>query len=61
VTVPCHLHTLNDMAVPLEVAQYMQQHLGGWATTEVLNTAGHLPHLSDPAVVISALLRCLTS
>lgn len=62
VTVPCHLlQTMKDMAVPLEAAQYLQQHLGRQATMEVLNSEGHLPHLSDPAVVIPALLRCLTS
>ncbi|KAG0626039.1 hypothetical protein M758_2G098000 [Ceratodon purpureus] len=62
VTVPCRLlQTMKDMAVPLDVAQYMQQNLRAWTTMEVLNTEGHLPHLSDPAVVIPAILRCLTS
>lgn len=62
VTVPCHLlQTMKDMAVPLEAAQYLQRHLGGWSTMEILNTEGHLPHLSHPAVVIPAILRCLAS
>jgi pimeloyl-ACP methyl ester carboxylesterase len=60
VTVPVHiLQTRKDMAVPFEVANYLLQNLGGWTTMEVLNTEGHLPHLSDPNVVIPVLLRCL--
>lgn len=62
VTVPVHLlQTMKDMAVPLQVAHYLQQNLGGWTTMEILDTEGHLPHLSDPGVVIAALLRCFAS
>jgi hypothetical protein len=47
------------MAVPFQVAEYLLRNLGGWTTMEILNTEGHLPHLSDPNVVIPVLLRCL--
>jgi pimeloyl-ACP methyl ester carboxylesterase len=60
VTVPVHLlQTTKDMAVPFQVAEYLLRNLGGWTTMEILNTEGHLPHLSDPNVVIPVLLRCL--
>lgn len=60
VTVPVYVvQTRKDMAVPLQVANYMVRNLGGWTMMEVLNTGGHLPHLSDPNVVLPVLLRCL--
>lgn len=62
VTVPVHLlQTMKDMAVPFDVAEYLLRNLGGWTTMEILNTEGHLPHLSDPNVVIPVMLRCLAS
>ncbi|KAG0571780.1 hypothetical protein KC19_VG041700 [Ceratodon purpureus] len=51
VTVSVHLlQTRNDMAVPFDVANYLLHNLGGWASMDVLNTEGHLPHLSHPNV-----------
>ncbi|KAG5528528.1 hypothetical protein RHGRI_029271 [Rhododendron griersonianum] len=58
VTVPCHLiHSTRDMAVPVEIAQYLHRHLGGKSIVEVIPTEGHLPQLSSPDVVNPVLLR----
>ena len=53
------LQTLNDIAVPPQVGDYMQRHLRT-ATLEVLPVEGHFPHLSAPTVVSEALLRHLS-
>ncbi|KAH7845822.1 hypothetical protein Vadar_006454 [Vaccinium darrowii] len=58
VTVPCHLiHSMRDMAVPVEIAQYLHRHLGGESVVEVIPAEGHLPQLSSPDVVNPVLLR----
>ena len=59
---PVHLlQTLKDVAVPFDVADYLLRNVGGWASMDILNTEGHLPHLTDPDVVIPVLLRSLAS
>ena len=58
VTVPCHIiQSKRDLAVPVTVAEYLQQNLGGKSIVEVMPTEGHLPQLSSPDIVIPVLLR----
>ncbi|KAK4773760.1 hypothetical protein SAY87_028779 [Trapa incisa] len=58
VTVPCHiLQSSKDLAVPLAVAEYLHQHLGGESIVEVMTSDGHLPQLSSPEIVVPVLLR----
>ncbi|KAH9299966.1 hypothetical protein KI387_011549 [Taxus chinensis] len=60
VKVPCCvIQTSKDMAVPLAVAIYVQKNLGGKSTLEILDTEGHLPHLSQPSKMIQLLRRIL--
>ncbi|GMH25204.1 hypothetical protein Nepgr_027047 [Nepenthes gracilis] len=43
VTVPCHIiQSMKDLAVPVVVAEYLQQNLGGDSIVEVMSTDGHL-------------------
>lgn len=50
--------TRDDIAVPLAVAHYLQRQ---WpqATLEVIDAAGHFPHLTAPAQLIDILNRHL--
>eukprot|EP01018_Ginkgo_biloba_P004979 Gb_17720 [translate_table: standard] len=58
VTVPCHiLQSSKDLAVPVVVAEYVHEKLGGRSILEILPTEGHLPQLSSPEIVIPILLR----
>lgn len=52
------LQTRLDPAVPIEAARYLNDHLKG-SILEVLDAAGHLPHVSSPAVTAEALRRYL--
>lgn len=61
VRVPCYIiQTAKDMSVPASVATYMKNHLGGKSTVIMLNTEGHLPHLSAPALLAQSLRRALS-
>lgn len=61
VTTPTHLiHSRKDVAVPVEVAQWLHSHLPG-SVLEILELEGHLPHLTQPAVVADAVLRHLSA
>ncbi|XP_075501368.1 karrikin insensitive 2 receptor IA [Primulina tabacum] len=61
VTVPCHiLQSSKDLAVPVAVAEYLHQNLGGKSIVEVMSTEGHLPQLSLPEITIPVLLRHIT-
>nr|AWN64514.1 KAI2d2 [Orobanche cernua var. cumana]WAN70664.1 alpha/beta-hydrolases superfamily protein [Orobanche cernua var. cumana] len=56
--VPCHIiHSCKDHAVPVTVAEYIHENLGGKSVLEVMSTEGHLPHLSAPEITIPVLLR----
>lgn len=58
VTVPCHIvQSRKDLAVPLEVSEYLHHHLGGRSVVEIMETEGHLPQLSAPSIAIPVLLR----
>ncbi|CAL0313436.1 unnamed protein product [Lupinus luteus] len=58
VTVPCHIiQSTKDLAVPLVVAEYLQQNVGGKSIVEVMPTEGHLPQLSSPDIVIPVLIN----
>ncbi|KAM0950457.1 putative alpha/beta hydrolase-1, strigolactone esterase D14 family [Dioscorea sansibarensis] len=60
VRAPCVIvQTARDMSVPVTVATYLKDHLGGRTTVEILNTEGHLPHLSVPQVLVQVLRRAL--
>eukprot|EP00271_Cylindrocystis_brebissonii_P010144 TRINITY_DN26243_c0_g1_i1.p1 TRINITY_DN26243_c0_g1~~TRINITY_DN26243_c0_g1_i1.p1 ORF type:complete len:298 (+),score=42.26 TRINITY_DN26243_c0_g1_i1:428-1321(+) len=60
VTVACHmLQSSHDLAVPLEVAHYMLEHIAGKCCVEILGVEGHLPQLSSPEVFVPVLKRHL--
>lgn len=48
------IQTRVDSVVPLEVAQYLHGHIRN-SQLRVIDAEGHLPHISAPAEVISAL------
>lgn len=52
------LQMQSDIAVPLDVGQYLHAHIAG-STLEVIAAEGHFPHISGPAVVIDAVRRHL--
>ena len=52
------LQSQHDHAVPRPAADYLHRHLDG-SVLEVMGTEGHLPHLSDPHLVLDALRRYL--
>jgi sigma-B regulation protein RsbQ len=52
------LQMRSDIAVPVEVGQYLNTHIVG-STMEVIAAEGHFPHISAPAIVIDALRRHL--
>ena len=61
VKVPCCIiQTSKDVSVPESVAKYLKDHLGGRNTVEMLETEGHLPHLSAPALLAPKLRRALS-
>ncbi|XP_076900639.1 karrikin insensitive 2 receptor CA-like [Bidens hawaiensis] len=58
VTIRCHIiQSMKDLAVPVVVAEYLHQNLGGESIVEVMSTDGHLPQFSSPGVVIPVILR----
>jgi sigma-B regulation protein RsbQ len=48
------LQTQHDIAVPGEVAVYLNENIGG-STLQYLDATGHFPHISAPDQVIKAL------
>jgi sigma-B regulation protein RsbQ len=48
------LQTRNDIAVPMEVGQYLAAHIPD-AKLTVIDATGHFPHLSAPAAVTHAI------
>ncbi|KGN62452.1 strigolactone esterase RMS3 [Cucumis sativus] len=61
VKVPCCIiQTAQDVSVPTSVAIYLRDHLGGRNTIEMLDTEGHLPHLSAPQLLVRKLRRALS-
>lgn len=60
VPVPTHfIHSRKDVAVPVEVARWLPAHLPG-STSETLDLEGHMPHLTQPLIVLDALMRQLS-
>lgn len=58
VTVPCHIiQSVNDMAVPVVVSEFLHKNLGGRSIVEVMSSDGHLPQLSSPDIVIPVIVR----
>ncbi|PIF26655.1 sigma-B regulation protein RsbQ [Acidovorax sp. 56] len=61
VITPTHfLHSRKDAAVPVDVAQWLHAQIPG-SVLEILELEGHLPHLTQPAVVANAVLRHLAA
>ncbi|KAJ0973700.1 hypothetical protein J5N97_015665 [Dioscorea zingiberensis] len=57
---PCVIvQSARDVSVPVTVAAYLKAHLGGRSSVEILNTEGHLPHLSAPQLLVPVLRRSL--
>lgn len=52
------LQASDDIAVPLEVGQYMKQKIPHSKLIQI-EAKGHLPHVSAPDVVINAIAECL--
>lgn len=52
------IQTAVDMAVPVAVSQWLATEIKG-ATLDVIDAAGHLPHMTAPTEVISILERRL--
>ncbi|KAJ0982121.1 hypothetical protein J5N97_010376 [Dioscorea zingiberensis] len=60
VRTPCVIvQTARDVSVPVSVAAYLRDHLGGRSTVEILPIEGHLPHLSAPQLLGPVLRRAL--
>ncbi|GER36026.1 karrikin insensitive 2 divergent 4 [Striga asiatica] len=58
VTVPCHIiQSSKDLNVPVVVAEYLHQNIGGKSMIELMPTEGHIPQLSSPEVTIPVILR----
>ena len=45
--------------VPVSVAQYLHQSVGGKSIIELFSTHSHLPHLLAPQIIIPILKRHL--
>ncbi len=54
------IHSRRDMAVPVEVAHWLNAQVPG-SVSEILELDGHVPHLTQPEVVSQAVLRHLLS
>ena len=52
------LQTSDDLIAPLEVGEYLHEHIAG-SELVVLGAAGHYAHLSDPAEIEQQIRRCL--
>jgi len=52
------LQSADDLIAPLEVGEYLREHIPG-SELVVLNATGHYAHLSDPAEIERQIRRCL--
>lgn len=52
------IHSRKDMAVPVDVAEWLHAHISG-SVSEVLELEGHLPHITQPEIVAPVVLRHL--
>lgn len=50
------IHSLNDIAVPVSVADYMHREIPQ-SRLEIIDSLGHLPHVSAPEQVVEAMRR----
>lgn len=48
------IQSKNDVFVPMQVANFLHEKING-SQLELINASGHLPHISAPKVVISAI------
>lgn len=48
------LQTKQDIAVPMEVASYLDQHISN-SRLQVVDAEGHFPHISAPGEIINAI------
>ena len=57
---PVHIvQPRTDMAVPMSVAVWMQERFKT-ATLDVIETAGHVPHITAPEAILEVLERRLS-
>lgn len=54
------IQTKADFAVPMAVAEWLNQHIQG-STLDVVDAQGHLPHMTAPREVLKALKKSLPS
>ncbi len=55
ITRPVHLiQTAEDVAVPVAVGHWLAQAIDG-STLDIIDAAGHLPHMTHPAAVLAIL------
>ncbi|XP_057967976.1 probable strigolactone esterase DAD2 [Malania oleifera] len=60
VVIPCTIiQTANDAGVPISVAHYMHDKIGGESTVEMVEFPGHYPQLSAPQLLLDVLGRVL--
>ncbi|XP_031473239.1 strigolactone esterase D14-like [Nymphaea colorata] len=60
VSVPATIvHTQNDIVVPVSVARYIHENLGGESSVVAIPAAGHMPQLTAPKLLIDALAKLL--
>jgi sigma-B regulation protein RsbQ len=55
----CIVQPRRDIAVPMSVAEFMQQRIRN-AALEVIESEGHVPHITEPEAVRAVLERHLT-
>jgi len=58
----CAAHIVQprqDIAVPMEVAMWMRDRIAT-ASLDVIETEGHVPHITAPAAILEVLERRLT-
>ncbi|XP_031499981.1 probable esterase KAI2 [Nymphaea colorata] len=53
------IQTQKDMVVPLPVAQYLHEKLGGESSVVIIPVDGHTPQLTAPKLLINALEKAL--
>ncbi|KAF3786036.1 hypothetical protein EJ110_NYTH26369 [Nymphaea thermarum] len=60
VSVPATIvHTQKDIVVPVSVARYIHENLGGESSVVAIPAAGHMPQLTAPKLLIDALAKLL--
>ncbi|CAN6456348.1 unnamed protein product [Victoria cruziana] len=53
------VQTQKDMVVPVSVAQYLHENLGGESSVVILPVEGHMPQLTAPTLLLTAVEKAL--